>query len=255
VLIATWNVNSLTARLPRVIAWLGANQPDILLLQETKLADAAFPAGPFQELGYETAHHGDGRWNGVAIISRVGLSGVTPGLPTLAPTGLPEPRYLSATCGGLRVGSVYCPNGREVGHPFFEYKLRWLSELSRRVVVELGRGELVLGGDFNVAPTDQDVFDPKAFEGATHVTDQERAGLRVVLDQGLVDLALTAPEPSGYTYWDYRQGYFRRGLGMRIDLLLGSPAVAARLLRVWVDREERAGVRPSDHAPLVVELR
>ncbi len=254
-LIATWNVNSLTARLPRVIAWLSANQPDILLLQETKLADAAFPRAAFEELGYETAHHGDGRWNGVAVISRVGMSGVATGLPTLAPTGRAEPRYLSATCSGLRVASVYIPNGREVGHPFFEYKLRWLEELSRSVRRELASGDLLLGGDFNVAPSDQDVFDPKAFEGATHVTPQERAALQAVLDQGLVDLAMSVPEPSGYTYWDYRQGFFRRGLGMRIDLLLASPGVAARVTRVTVDREERSGVRPSDHAPLLAELR
>lgn len=254
-LIATWNVNSLTARLPRLVAWLEANRPDILLLQETKLADAAFPAGPFQELGYETAHHGDGRWNGVAVISRIGMSGVTTGLATLAPTGQAEPRYLSATCSGLRVASVYVPNGREVGHPFFEYKLRWLAELSRSVEMDLSGGDLLVGGDFNVAPTDLDVFDPKAFEGATHVTPQERAALQAVLDKGLVDLAMSAPEPSGYTYWDYRQGFFRRGLGMRIDLLLGSPGVAARVVQVRVDREERSGVRPSDHAPLLAELR
>jgi exodeoxyribonuclease-3 len=141
-----------------------------------------------------------------------------------------------------------------VGHPFFEYKLRWLAELSRSVETDLSGGDLLVGGDFNVAPTDQDVFDPKAFEGATHVTPQERAALQAVLDKGLVDLAMSAPEPSGYTYWDYRQGFFRRGLGMRIDLLLGSPGVAARLVQVRVDRGERSGVRPSDHAPLVAEL-
>lgn len=253
-LVATWNVNSLTARLDRVISWLTANRPDVLLLQETKLADAAFPSAAFQELGYEAAHHGDGRWNGVAVISRIGLSDPTPGLTLPAPTGRSEPRYLEATCGGIRIGSVYCPNGREVGHPFFTYKLEWLRELSRRVADSLTHSELLLGGDFNVAPTDQDVFDPKAFEGATHVTPEERAALQAVLDQGLVDLSQVAPQPSGFTYWDYRQGFFRRGLGMRIDLLLGSPGVAERVRGVRVDREERAGTRPSDHAPLIVEL-
>ncbi len=253
-LIATWNVNSLTARLPRVVAWLERNRPEVLLLQETKLADPAFPSAAFEELGYDSAHHGDGRWNGVAVLSRVGLSGVTRGLATAAPTGAAEPRYLAANCGGLRVASVYVPNGREVDHPFFHYKLAWLQQLSQFVQADLSRGELVLGGDFNVAPTDQDVFDPQAFLGATHVTERERSALQAVLNQGLVDLALATGEPAGFTYWDYRQGFFRRGLGMRIDLLLGSAGVAGCLDRVFVDREERSGQRPSDHAPLVAEV-
>ncbi|MHB1501735.1 MAG: exodeoxyribonuclease III [Candidatus Dormibacteria bacterium] len=172
-LLATWNVNSLTARLPRVVDWLERHHPEVLLLQETKLADPAFPSAIFEQLGYDSAHHGDGRWNGVAILSRVGLSEVTRGLDTAAPTGAVEPRYLAANCSGLRVASVYVPNGREVDHPFFHYKLAWLQQLSQFVQADLARGELVVGGDFNVAPTDQDVFDPQAFLGATHVTERE----------------------------------------------------------------------------------
>lgn len=173
-LIASWNVNSLTARLPRVLAWLESSRPDVLLVQETKCADAAFPAEALAGMGYQSAHHGDGRWNGVAIISRVGIAEVVRGLDTPAPTGLPEPRFLSANCGGMRVASVYVPNGREIGHPYFSYKLAWLQELGEVVARDLTKGELVVGGDFNVAPTDQDVFDPEAFIGATHVTVEER---------------------------------------------------------------------------------
>lgn len=252
-LIASWNVNSLTARLPRVLAWLESSRPDVLLVQETKCADTAFPAEALAGIGYQSAHHGDGRWNGVAIISRVGIAEVVRGLNTTAPTGLPEPRFLSANCGGMRVASVYVPNGREIGHPYFSYKLAWLQELGQVVARDLTKGELVVGGDFNVAPTDQDVFDPEAFIGATHVTVEERGALQAVIAKGLVDLATIGQNP-GFTFWDYRQGFFRRGLGMRIDLLLASPATASRVTRLWVDRQERAGERPSDHAPLVAEL-
>ncbi|MHB8393741.1 MAG: exodeoxyribonuclease III [Candidatus Dormibacteria bacterium] len=250
---ATWNVNSLTARLPRVLGWLEQEHPEVLLIQETKCADSSFPRDALAAMGYESAHHGDGRWNGVAIISRVGIEGVVRGLSTPAPTGLPEPRFISADCGGVRLASVYIPNGREIGHPFFTYKLAWLQELSQVVANDLAHGDLLVGGDFNVAPTDRDVFDPEAFVGATHVTAEERAALQAVIAEGLVDLAITRDDP-GFTFWDYRQGFFRRGLGMRIDLLLASAPIAARLTRIWVDRQERAGARPSDHAPLVAEL-
>lgn len=253
-LIATWNVNSLAARLPRVLDWMVRHNPDVLLLQETKLADPSFPAAAFEAIGYLVAHRGDGRWNGVAIASRIGLTPVEGGAFTAAPTGLVEPRYLAADCGGLRVASVYVPNGREIGHPFFAYKLAWLGDLAKTVRASMAAGDLLVGGDFNVAPTDADVFDPQAFVGSTHVTKEERDALRSVLAEGLFDLAAAGAEPPTFTYWDYRQGFFRRGLGMRIDLLLGSSGVLDRLRGVAVDREERAGTRPSDHAPLTAEI-
>lgn len=254
--VATWNVNSLTARMPRVVAWLERQQADILLIQETKCSDATFPGPEFSARGYLSAHHGEGRWNGVAILSRVGLDRVERGLTVSSPQGTTEGRYISADCGGLRVASVYVPNGRELSHPHFQYKLAFLAELAEVTTRELRaapRG-LLVGGDFNVAPTDADVYDPAAFVGLTHVSPEERAALARVQEAGLADLATLGSDPPGFTYWDYRQGFFRRGLGMRIDLLLGSPQVASRATPAEVDREERRGERPSDHAPLSVDL-
>lgn len=255
-LIATWNVNSLGARLPRVVAWLDRARPEVVLLQETKCSDQAFPLADFAALGYRGAHHGEGRWNGVAVLSRVGLERPSPGLRVPAPDGRLEGRYLSAECGGLRVASVYVPNGRELGHPHFTYKLAFLAELRRQAERDLGGGTLplLLGGDFNIAPTDADVFDPAAFVGLTHVSPEERSALAALLDSGLQDLAALPGQSPAFTYWDYRQGFFHRGLGMRIDLLLGSAPLARTVRRVLVDREERKGPRPSDHAPVMVEL-
>lgn len=254
--IVTWNVNSLIARLPRVVSWLRLHEPDVLLLQETKCADASFPASEFSALGYRSAHHGEGRWNGVAVLSRVGLEGITPGLAIPSPDGRLEGRYLAADCGGLRVASVYVPNGRELGHPYFAYKLAFLEELRRLVTAHLAAGgrPMVLGGDFNIAPTDADVFDPAAFVGLTHVSPEERSALAALLGAGLQDLATLPGQEPAFTYWDYRQGFFRRGLGMRIDLLLGSAELAPLVRVVTVDRGERGGERPSDHAPLEVDV-
>jgi len=254
--VASWNVNSLPARLPRVLEWIGTQAPDILLLQETKCTDDAFPAAAFAELGYSSAHHGEGRWNGVAIISRSPLEAVAKGLGLPAPSGLAEARYLAADCQGLRVATVYVPNGREIGNPYFEYKLRWMEALRQLLLADLagGRRLLLIGGDFNVAPTDRDVYDPAAFVGATHVSGPERDALKAILATGLEDLARRDSDQPGFTFWDYRQGFFRRGLGMRIDLLLASAPLAAGLDRVWVDLKARGGERPSDHAPLVAEL-
>ena len=254
-LIATWNVNSIQARLPLVREWLFTRRPDVVLLQETKCATPAFPAAELQEAGYQVAHHGEGRWNGVAILSRVGLERMTSGLDLAAPDGRTEARYLAADCGPARVASVYVPNGRELDHPYFTYKLAFLEELRLRAGRELEAGRpFILGGDFNIAPSDADVFDPAAFAGQTHVSPAERAALAALLGSGLWDLAQLPGQSPSYTYWDYRQGFFRRGLGMRIDLLLGSREVTDAVQRVEVDRFAREAPRPSDHAPLVASL-
>jgi exodeoxyribonuclease-3 len=254
-LIATWNVNSIQARLPLVIEWLDRRRPEVLLVQETKCAPGAFPTAEVEAAGYRVADHGEGRWNGVAVLSRVGLGQVATGLELEAPDGRIEARYLAADCGPLRVASVYVPNGRELGHPYFAYKLAFLETLGERVSQEMaGRRPYVLGGDFNIAPQDSDVFDPAAFIGQTHVSPEERDALSAVLGAGVVDLAQLPGQTPAYTYWDYRQGFFRRGLGMRIDLLLGSPEVAGATTMVEVDRAARGAPRPSDHAPLTAEL-
>lgn len=258
--IATWNVNSVAARLPRLLAWLGSARPDVLCLQELKCATEAFPHGEVTELGYEVAAHGLGRWNGVAILSRVGLGEVRRGLlDEPAYEDQTEPRAIGATCGGVRVWSVYVPNGREPAHPHYAYKLRWLEALHGTVVTETsgacaGRPFAVLG-DFNIAPTDDDVWDIGLFQGATHVTDAERKALAVLRDAGLADIV---PRPlkydRPYTYWDYRQLAFPKNNGMRIDLVYADPAFADAVTDAYVDREERKGKGASDHAPVVVDL-
>ena len=254
-LIATWNVNSIQARLPLVIEWLERRRPAVLLIQETKCQAGAFPTDQAEAAGYQVADHGEGRWNGVAVLSRVGLDHASRGLDLLAPDGRVEARYLAADCGPLRVASVYVPNGRELGHPYFTYKLAFLEKLRKQVTIELAGGKpFVLGGDFNIAPKDTDVFDPGAFVGQTHVSPEERDALTAVLGVGVVDLAELPGQTPSYTYWDYRQGFFRRDLGMRIDLLLGSPELASATEQVAVDRWARQASRPSDHAPLTVRL-
>ncbi len=254
--LATWNVNSLAARLPRVLDWLQAARPDVLCLQETKLADGAFPRAEIEELGYEAATHGSNQWNGVAILSAVGLAEVRRGLT--GEPGFPEPeaRALAATCGGMRVWSVYVPNGRTVDSPHFGYKLAWLGALHAALAAEApSMPSLAVCGDFNVAPRDDDVWDPGAFVGSTHVTPAERAAVAGLVELGLVDVrarALKGDRP--FTYWDYRGGNFHRGLGMRIDLVLLGSALAPLVTDAHVDREARKGKLPSDHAPVVVDL-
>lgn len=255
--IATWNVNSIGARLPRLLEWLEAAAPDVVCLQELKCSAEAFPAAEVAALGYESLVNGDGRWNGVAVLSRVGLTGTVLGLPE-GPKyeGGHESRAAAATCGGVRVWSVYVPNGREVGHPHYDYKLRWLEALRRTARHEVS-GDLPFAilGDYNIAPADEDVYDPAAFEGSTHVTELERAALKALREEGLSDVM---PRPlkydHPYTYWDYRQLCFPKNRGMRIDLVYGNAPFQAAVTDAYVDREARKGKGASDHAPVVVDL-
>ncbi len=246
--VATWNVNSISARLPRLLPWLEQTQPDVVALQETKCADAAFPYAALAAAGYEAAHAGDGRWNGVAVLSRVGLSDVS-----LVHEGHPEPRLVSARCGPLHVTSVYVPNGRSLDDPHYAYKLDWLAALRERVAGYDLDAPVVVMGDYNVAMTDADVWDISAFEGSTHVSPAERAALQALLDAGLTDVR---PRPGKgevpFTFWDYRAGMMHKNLGMRIDYVLASPSVP--VTDAWVDREARKGKGASDHAPVVVDL-
>jgi exodeoxyribonuclease-3 len=253
--LVTWNVNSLKARLFRVEEWLARWQPDVLCLQETKLADGAFPTLAFSALGYEVAHHGEGRWNGVAIASRVGLEDVTEGFDDDEAAD-PEARVLWATCGGVRVATCYVPNGRAVGHEHYEYKLRWLGRLRACLDQRHDPAEpLVVCGDFNIAPTDLDVYDPAAFVGDTHVTEPERAALADLTDWGLVDVFRRHHEVGGlFSWWDYRAGNFHKGKGMRIDLVLATKELAESSTFALVDRNARKGKAPSDHAPVIVDL-
>lgn len=255
--IATWNVNSITIRLPRLLAWLESTGTDVLCVQELKCSAAAYPAEQLRELGYESAVHGTGRWNGVAVISRVGLAEVTTGLPG-APEyeGVTEPRAVGAVCGGVKVWSVYVPNGREVGHPHYAYKLRWLAALRQEVAADAaGDRPFAVLGDFNIAPADEDVWDIAEFDGATHVTADEREALAALRGTGLTDVV---PRPLKYdrpfTYWDYRMLGFPKNKGMRIDLVYGNAPFAEAVRDAYVDREERKGKGASDHAPVVVDV-
>lgn len=254
--LVTWNVNSLKARLERVEEWLVECQPDVLCLQETKLADAAFPAMAFAALGYESAHHGEGRWNGVSILSRVGLDDVVLGFGD-GEAADPEARLLTATCGGMRVMSAYVPNGRALDDDHYHYKLGWLERLLAHLdATAAGPLPVAVCGDFNIAPTDRDVWDPADLLGATHVSLPERDALAKLLDWGLTDVFRDAHPNTDrlYSWWDYRAGNFHKGVGMRIDLILGSPSLAERVQWALIDRNARKGKQPSDHAPLVVEL-
>jgi exodeoxyribonuclease III len=254
--IATWNVNSAKQRLPRLLPWLDERQPDVVCLQETKLADDAFRdlvGGELTDRGYEIALHGEASWNGVAILSRVGLEDVVPGLAEAPGFPHPEARAVAATCGGVRVFSVYVPNGREPDSDHYEYKLRWLAAL--RDVVAAGPEATVVCGDVNIAPADEDVFDPQAYVGSTHVTEPERGALAELQALGLRDVVRDRwPGERIFTYWDYRAGMFHRDLGMRIDLILAAEPVATRVRAAWVDRQARKGKGPSDHAPVIVDL-
>ncbi len=265
--IATWNVNSLNARLDKVWWWLDRARPDVLLMQETKLADADAPAAAFRERGYELAHHGEGRWNGVAIASRAGIGEVVqnfgdPLRPAATPDAgddepLAEARMISAVCGGIRLVSLYAPNGRTVDSPFYRAKLVWFERLHRWLAEACAPDQpLLLGGDFNVAPTDADVWDRAACHGGTHVSAPERAAFGKLVDWGLVDTyRAQCAEPDRFTWWDYRAGMFHKNYGMRIDHLLATRPVAARIRWAEIDREARKGKPiPSDHAPLLVDV-
>ena len=254
--IATWNVNSVKQRLPRLLPWLDQRRPDVVCLQETKLADDAFLdllGDKLAERGYEVALHGEPAWNGVAILSRVGLDDVVAGLPGGPGFPHPEARAVSATCGGIRVVSVYVPNGRVPDSEHYRYKLEWLASL--RDTVAAGGDAVVVCGDVNIAPADEDVFDPDAYVGQTHVTAPERAALAELVGLGLRDVVRDRwPGERVFTYWDYRAGMFHQDLGMRIDLVLAGAPVADRVRAAWVDRQARKGKGPSDHAPVIVDL-
>ena len=257
--VATWNVNSVKQRMPRLLPWLDQRKPDVVCLQETKLADDAFTAlagDDFASRGYELARYGEARWNGVAILSRVGLADVVTGIAGAPGFPDPEARAMAATCGGIRVWSLYVPNGREPDSDHYRYKLAWLAALQNTVSEQLATGAgVLLCGDMNIAPADVDVFDPAAYVGQTHVTAPERAALASLEGTGLHDVVRDHwPDKRIFTYWDYRAGMFHQDLGMRIDLALASEPVADRVRAAWVDREARKGTGPSDHAPVIVDL-
>jgi exodeoxyribonuclease-3 len=254
--IATWNVNSVKQRLPRLLPWLDERRPDVVCLQETKLADDKFAELLGAELsarGYEVAAYGEAAWNGVAILSRAGLEDVERGLPGGPGFPHPEARAVTATCGGIRVVSVYVPNGRVPGSEHYAYKLQWLAALREHVAA--GPDAVVVCGDMNIAPTDDDVFDPDAYVGQTHVTAPEREALAQLQALGLHDVVRERwPGERVFSYWDYRAGMFHQDLGMRIDLVLASAPVAERVKAAWIDRQARKGKGPSDHAPVMVDL-
>lgn len=265
--VVTWNVNSLKARMSRVEEWLGYAQPDVCCLQETKMADGAFPSMSFAALGYEAVHHGQGRWNGVAILSRVGISDVASGFSASSadpqePAELRqvqdgEARTLAATCGGVRVRTVYVPNGRSLESEHYRAKLAWLGRLKRELAGEMaaGREPMIVCGDFNIAPTDADVWDATKLHGATHVSEAERRALAEVESLGLCDLfRYRRSEDRLYSWWDYRAGDFHQHRGMRIDLVLGSCALAEATAFAFIDRSARKGKLPSDHAPVMIDL-
>ncbi len=254
--VASWNVNSVKQRLPRLLPWLDQRRPDVVCLQETKLADEAFNELLGEELrsrGYEVALHGEQQWNGVAILSRVGLEDVTTGLAGAPGFPRPEARAVSASCGGIRVHCVYVPNGRVPDSDHYHYKLAWLAAL--RAALSTSPDAAIVCGDMNIAPADIDVFDPAAYIGQTHVTPLERAALAELQALGLRDVVRDRwPSERIFTYWDYRAGMFHRDLGMRIDLVLASPTVSERVRAAWIDRHARKGSGPSDHAPVIVDL-
>jgi exodeoxyribonuclease-3 len=259
--LATWNVNSIRSRADRVVAWLQRSDVDVLALQETKCRDDQFPESRFTDLGYQVAHVGYSQWNGVAILSRIGLDDVEigfPGQPCWGEDPDAEARALGATCGGVRVWSLYVPNGRTLTDPHYEYKLRWLEALRGTASGWLAAdpaAPVALVGDWNIAPQDDDVWDMRVFAQSTHVSEPERAAFRAIVDAGYADVVRPhTPGPGVYTYWDYTQLRFPRREGMRIDFVLGSPALAARTTGARIDREERKGKGASDHAPVVVDL-
>jgi exodeoxyribonuclease-3 len=262
--LATWNVNSIRSRANRVLAFLERTGTDVLALQETKCKDEQFPRAAFEAAGYAVATFGHSQWNGVAIVSRVGLDDAERGFPTQPTFGeaaAPEARAMGATCGGVRVWSVYVPHGRTVGHPHYEYKLEFLARLQEQAQGWLAPGTgdpaaaVALVGDWNVAPLDTDVWDLRAFADQTHVTPPERAAFAAFEPAGYTEITrVHVPEDRRYTYWDYTQLRFPRNEGMRIDFAYVSPAVAARTTAVSIERDERKGRAPSDHVPVVLDL-
>jgi exodeoxyribonuclease-3 len=246
--LCTWNVNSLLVRMPRVLELLAQHAPDVVLLQETKTAAEAFPEAELRAAGYHAAHHSAGRWAGVALLAREPLDDVCAGLA--GEPAVDEARWLEATAYGLRLATVYVPNGRAVGHPEYEKKLAFYDAMRARI----GAVD-VLAGDFNVCPADLDVYDPAAFVGSTHVQPEERARFAALLDDGHVDaFRHLHPDDVGFTWWDYRQGHFHRKMGLRIDAFLVAQAHAGRIAACGIDRNYRKGPKPSDHAPLLLEL-
>jgi len=254
--LATWNVNSIKQRVPRLLPWLDQRQPDVVCLQETKLADDALVELLSEQLvsrGYEFALHGEMQWNGVAILSKVGVDDVVLGVPGAPGFPNPEARAVSATCGGVRVHSVYVPNGRVPDSDHYRYKLDWLAALAENL--RDGPENAVVCGDMNIAPADEDVFDPEAYIGQTHVTAPERGALAHLQSLGLRDVVRDRwPGKRVFTYWDYRAGMFHQDLGMRIDLVLATASVAERVRAAWVDRQARKGSGPTDHAPVIVDI-
>jgi exodeoxyribonuclease-3 len=250
--LVSWNVNSLKVRLPRVLELLDAHSPDVVLLQETKCAPDAFPALELEAAGYQAVHHSGGRWAGVAILAREEPSDVSVGLP--GEPVVDEARWIEATVDGVRVVSVYVPNGRAPDTPPYDDKLRFLDAMAGRIA-ELSGEPLVVAGDFNVCPTDLDVYAPVAFIGATHVTPPERERFQALLEAGTVDAFRELhPDDPGFTWWDYRQGHFHRKMGLRIDAHLVSTPLADKIDSCGIDRDFRKGPKPSDHAPLLLEL-
>ena len=255
-LIATWNVNSLKARLDRVTQWVTENQPDVLCMQETKMKDEVFPALTFAEMGYESAHFGQGQWNGVAIISKVGLTDVVNNFAKpIEPDH--EARIISATCGGVKVVCVYVPNGRALEDDHYKYKLGWMKKLRQHAdAIAKPNDRVVIGGDFNIAPTDEDVWDVTKFEGATHVSAPERKVFAELCDWGLTDAFRELhPEPKVFSWWDYRNGSFHKGEGMRIDFLLATKSLMSDVEASSIDRNARKGEKPSDHVPVTITLK
>lgn len=253
--IATWNVNSLNARMPRIIAWLREIEPDVVCLQETKLKPNSFPYLEFEQLGYESAHFGQGQWNGVAVISKVGLSNPIYGVEGTGGES-EEARAITVNCNGVGVASVYVPNGRSLDNDQFKYKLEWMSKLRGHLEREFSPSDrVVVAGDFNIAPRDQDVWSPEAFIGCTHVSEPEREALQNLMDWGLVDSFRHFYDQNGiFTWWDHRGGAFHKKQGMRIDYLLVSTPLVPNLNWAIVDRNARKGQKPSDHAPVVIDI-
>ena len=259
--LATWNINSIRARMDRLVAWLERSDVDVLAIQETKIPDEKFPIDRLAALGYQVAHHGTNQWNGVAVLSRVGLTDIQVGVPGLPPFGDPavtEARAISAVCDGVRVWSLYIPNGRTVGDPHYYYKLEWLAAVRDYGAKQLAadpQAQIALCGDFNIAPTDDDIWSVEYYRNSTHVTPPERQAFADLVAAGFTDVVRPYhPGPGVYTYWDYTQLAFPKRRGMRIDFALASPALAARVTGASIDREERKGKLPSDHAPVIVEL-
>lgn len=266
--LATWNVNSIRARVDRVVDWLGRADVDVLAMQETKCADDQFPTMPFLEAGYEVVHCGFNQWNGVAIASRVGFDDVEVGFEGQPSWGKDddakaEARALAATCGGVRVWSLYVPNGRTLADPHYQYKLEWLAALRNTAESWLHddpQAPIALVGDWNIAPMDDDVWDISVFDGATHVSEPERKAFNAIVETRFTDVVRPfTPGPGVYTYWDYTQLAFQKRRGMRIDFILGSPALAERVTHAEIVKDERRPGKkgdpsPSDHAPVLVDL-